>query len=58
VPTPEAHAVPTPEVDADSLAGPAPGLPVHTGDELYTGPSRHPVEFVDESDPDTVVLRW
>ncbi len=58
VPTPEAHAVPTPEAHAVPTPEVAPEAHIHTGDELDTGPSRHPVEFVDESDPDTVVLHW
>jgi RND superfamily putative drug exporter len=59
VPTPEVDAVPTPEVDIASLTGPwAAAARVHTDDDADTGPIRSPAEEADESDPDTVVLRW
>ncbi|WIM88750.1 MMPL family transporter [Candidatus Mycobacterium wuenschmannii] len=58
VPTPEVHAVPTPEVGAESLTGPENGMPVHIEDDPDTDAIRMSTEVVDESDPDTVVLRW
>ncbi|OBK40453.1 hypothetical protein A5658_21965 [Mycobacterium sp. 1245111.1] len=59
VPTPEAHAVPTPEFDIASLTGPwAAAARADAEDDADTGPIRIPAEVVDESDPDTVVLRW